>query len=326
MSINALDSRIAALAATQHGAVCTNQLIDLGARPRQRHHRIERGSLVQVADNVFIAAGSPRTALQRIHVALLDAPGTAVVSHLTAANLWGIPGFLIDKIHLIGPRGSAHHQDRIAKIHEPRLLLPSHLSQIHRLTVTTPSRTIFDIAAMPSTSPRTVERLLDTCLARRLVTLTSINKTLTELQQRGRKGIVLIRTLISDRRTNYRPVESNLEFRFRELTRRSGISDLFQQVDVSAESGWVGRVDFVHPRKKLIVEVDGEAFHGSLSAKRTDARRDDALTNAGWKVLRLTDVDLFHRPDQVVQRLRRASQNADRYKQSAVTHPTGRPN
>ena len=45
-------------------------------------------------------------------------------------------------------------------------------------------------------------------------------------------------------------------------------------------------VDFYWPRLKLVVEVDGSAFHRTRAAFERDRRRDTRLATAGVRVLR----------------------------------------
>ena len=47
-------------------------------------------------------------------------------------------------------------------------------------------------------------------------------------------------------------------------------------------------VDFVWRDRRLIVEVDGYAYHRSPEAFETDRERDVTLMVAGWCVLRFT--------------------------------------
>jgi very-short-patch-repair endonuclease len=68
-------------------------------------------------------------------------------------------------------------------------------------------------------------------------------------------------------------------------------------------AGW--EVDAFWPRHKLIVEVDGFAYHGSRAAFERDRRKDAALTQAGYRVLRVTWRRLVHEPHAVVALLAR---------------------
>lgn len=47
-------------------------------------------------------------------------------------------------------------------------------------------------------------------------------------------------------------------------------------------------VDFVWRPQRLVVEIDGFAYHGSRPAFEKDHRRDARLVVAGYRVLRFT--------------------------------------
>jgi very-short-patch-repair endonuclease len=61
--------------------------------------------------------------------------------------------------------------------------------------------------------------------------------------------------------------------------------------------------DFLAPSVKLIVEVDGGCHAGRVSA---DARRDEALRRAGYRVLRLEAQAVLRAPREAALAVRRA--------------------
>jgi len=67
----------------------------------------------------------------------------------------------------------------------------------------------------------------------------------------------------------------------------------------------VGRheVDFLWPEQRLIVEVDGFAFHSSRAAFERDRVRDAELTAAGYRVVRITWQRLVNEPEAVIATL-----------------------
>ncbi len=69
--------------------------------------------------------------------------------------------------------------------------------------------------------------------------------------------------------------------------------------------GRVIRPDVLLGEAQLILEVDGWAFHGGRDAFQLDRDRQNALTTAGYRVLRFTWQDLTDRPQAVVARIRR---------------------
>jgi very-short-patch-repair endonuclease len=58
-------------------------------------------------------------------------------------------------------------------------------------------------------------------------------------------------------------------------------------------------VDFVWPEHKLVVEVDGYQFHGHRSAFERDRKKDQILIAAGYRVIRITWLQLKHEPLRV---------------------------
>ena len=63
--------------------------------------------------------------------------------------------------------------------------------------------------------------------------------------------------------------------------------------------GGLLEVDFVWPDKRLVVETDGHAVHGTRFAFERDRRRDQRLLLEGWRVARFTWRQLADRPAEV---------------------------
>jgi very-short-patch-repair endonuclease len=64
--------------------------------------------------------------------------------------------------------------------------------------------------------------------------------------------------------------------------------------------------DFVWRDQRLIVEVDGYAYHRAPSAFEADRKRDVELTIRGWRVLRFTYEHVMARPAWVAAKIRLA--------------------
>jgi very-short-patch-repair endonuclease len=65
-------------------------------------------------------------------------------------------------------------------------------------------------------------------------------------------------------------------------------------------------VDFLWRSQRLVLEVDGYAFHHTRAAFEADRRRDAQLQDAGHRVVRTTWQQLTHEPVAVIARLSRA--------------------
>jgi very-short-patch-repair endonuclease len=63
-------------------------------------------------------------------------------------------------------------------------------------------------------------------------------------------------------------------------------------------------VDFHWPRRRLVVEVDGFAFHSTRMAFERDRERDAILAAAGFRSLRFSHRQVTTQPITVVRALR----------------------
>ena len=87
------DARIASLAAKRYRHITYQQLIALGLTRRQIALRIKKGQLIPVHRGVY-AVGHPRPeGIARAAAAVLACGPDAVLSHFSAAALWGLTGW-----------------------------------------------------------------------------------------------------------------------------------------------------------------------------------------------------------------------------------------
>ncbi len=78
------------------------------------------------------------------------------------------------------------------------------------------------------------------------------------------------------------------------------------QFEVRRGMVFIARADFAWASRRVIVEIDGFKHHSDRAAFQEDRRRQNALVNAGWRVLRFTVTDLLLRPQAVVAEVRAA--------------------
>ena len=64
-----------------------------------------------------------------------------------------------------------------------------------------------------------------------------------------------------------------------------------------------GRADLYYPEARLVIEYDGTNHRDRLVE---DNRRQNALFDAGYKILRYTSADVYQRPDLVATQVRHA--------------------
>lgn len=236
--------------------------------------------------------------------AVLDHGHGAVVSHWAAAALWRLPGFSFGRADVTRVRARSGRAGHLGRLHQVRLLAEAHVTTRRAIPVTTLPRTLFDLAA--KLHQARMERLMDTVLAKAPGLLVVLHLLLEEIGKRGRPGTALMRAILEDRPPGYIPAESGLESRFAWLLAEAGEPALARQVDVGGQD-WLGRVDFVDRSVGLVVEVDSTVHHSSRLDRLHDAARDACLLEAGWRrVLRITDDQVWRRPDEAVRLVRHA--------------------
>ncbi len=232
---------------------------------------------------------------------LLTAPDGAVVSHLTAAALWGVevPMQRRDdvRVHLTVATGSAVRARSDRVIHRSPLE-PGEVTSRLGCTLTTPERTWRDLAAVlpPPALLAVTDQLLDLWCTRR-----DLARQL-ELRPSGR-GSARARVVLplGDRRAGS-PMESVLRW----LLHAAGLPAPELQFVISTVAGeFVGATDMAWPDRKVLVEFDGNV-HRDRRVFVNDLRRQNRLVAEGWTVLRFTSADVYGRPDEVVAAIRRA--------------------
>ncbi len=306
MSMNPeIDQHIREVAATQHGMVARRQLRQGGVSDGAIRRRVQSGQLVAESKRVFRVAGSPITDASTLMAGVLDSGPGAAVAHGSCAAQWGLPGFEVRPVEVLGQRPRiSHGETELAIVHQPRHLLPSHVVELNHIPTTTPSRLIVDLAADPSIHPGRLERLLDTAWARGLVCHQSMTLVIGEVCRRGRAGSTLLRELMGDRPAGHLPPGSAAESRFQEIAKGLALVNFERQVDLGDDGRWIGRVDFIDRRRGLVVEIDSALYHGSLTDSRADDIRHRSLNEMGLVVLGIDADDLYHRRSKVEQMLR----------------------
>jgi very-short-patch-repair endonuclease len=302
---NRMDAAIEAIARKQHGLFTAAQAREAGATAAAVQHRLRSGRWYRVRGGVYRLPGSPTGSRAALMSEILAAGDGAMASHQSAAFLLGLPGYRIDEGGLHVQAGYVNRRRTYGRLHQTLRLPAHHQTVVDWIPCTSVARTLFDLCAI--VHPRRAERTLDTALAQRRLTLPAARRVLQEIGARGRGGTALFRALLAERGAGYVAPESELEARFLELLRRHGIPEPHRQVDLGSGDMWIGRVDFLYPDRRLVIELDGAAWHTSLSDKRADAERERRLRERGWTVVRFTWSDVVDHPARVLAALRAAA-------------------
>jgi very-short-patch-repair endonuclease len=165
------------------------------------------------------------------------------------------------------------------------------------IPVTTVARTLLDLAGIASR--RELARAVDTAERLQLFDLASVEEGLS--RARGRRGAAALREAIAGWRP--RDTRSELEDRFAELLASTGLPEPRLNVLVWGEADQ-HEVDAFWPSDRLVVQLDGFAYHRTRRDRERDAATDADLDLAGFRVLRLTWDDVTAHGGRTVRRLR----------------------
>ena len=276
---SAKDATIAALAEAQHGVASRAQLLVMGLTNEDVDRRIRAKRLHRLSQGVFAVGHRVLTIEGRWMAAVLAGGTDAVLSHASAAAAWELRLVGSGAIHVTIPSDSGRKRRAGIRMHRSGTLTP-HDTTVHRgIPITTPLRTLIDIAT--TLKGRPLEQALDRAEQLHLVDFTDLQHARSPSLQ----------AVLSHYTAGTTPTRSQLEERFLQLCDNHGLPRPETNTRINGIE-----VDFVWRDARLIVEVDGYAFHRSPAAFERDRERDVILTVAGWRVMRFTHAQITRRP------------------------------
>src|SRR4051794_39029441 len=158
------DHRIARLAAAQHGVVRHRDLLDLGLTQPQIRHRREVGRLITLHPEVY-AVGHDRVSPTGRRLAAVWTYGAkAALSHRSAAAAWGPRASGAAKIDVTVPTTAGALKREGTRLHRTGRVLET--TRLDRLPITTPARTLLDLAAVVPAHQVEAAASRPTCSAR----------------------------------------------------------------------------------------------------------------------------------------------------------------
>ncbi len=278
----------------QYGAVGQWQAHDLEIDAVTWRRRRKGSHWNPATSRVIVSAGAPESFEQEMSIALLDAGRGAVLSHPTATHIYEVSGFTQSPIHVSRLRRNAHTPPDGVKWHHPRLLPPHHVLVVNGLAVTTPARMVADLAGLRGVHAKKVERISDSAWAAGLIGPTELQRMRDEWCERGRRGSVWLREYLESKPANWTPPASNVARRFVALITEAGMPEPRSEVNVGNDSSWLGRVDCLDPELPIIAEIDSDRFHVAPLDRQADARRDAAMSDARFDVVRFTEQEIWY--------------------------------
>jgi hypothetical protein len=284
-----IEKLIAALARRQRGYVTRRQLLEIGLGAEAIKHRIRSGRLIPVYAGVYAVGHLPALPQDRARGALLACGSNSVLSHGSAATLYGIYRrwdlpFEVTVLTARRRAGIRTHRATLAR---------RDVSIQEGIRVTSPARTLLDMA------PRLTDKQL-----RRAFNKLRLSRYLTEDQLRDvlerfprHPGARRLGALAGIRRGVTR---SGLEDKFADFCERHGLPEPRLNVRIGGRE-----VDAFFEHERLIVEVDGYDVHSGRVSFEDDRDRDASMLVHGLPTVRVTEERIDNLPHREAERLHR---------------------
>lgn len=277
--VDSRDAVIAAIAERQHGVATASQLREASLSDAAISKRVRAGRLRRIHRGVYAVGHGALSREGRWIAAVLACGKGAVVSHASAAALWGLLRPIEGPIDISVPTTAGRARRRGLRIHRCATLMSSsstdgletrHLLVTRRdgIPVTTVARTLRDLRG--AVAPYLVRRATRQA----------------ELAGWRLDGIETDRT------------RSDLERDFLCFCRRHRLPSPKVNARVADLT-----VDFLWPDARLVVETDGYRYHRGSIAFENDHARDLTLRQHGFTVLHYTGAQLRSYPAEIAAEL-----------------------
>jgi hypothetical protein len=282
---------------TQYGVLSRAQAIAAGFSSHAVSARLCSGRWQRLYTGVYATfSGEPGRA-SLLWAAVLRADRHAVLSHLSAAEVWGLIDMPTEPIHVTIPAHArarripgvvVHYSSRLRVARHPALSPPR----------TRVEETVLDLVQSAATAHNAVSWILRSCQRR----LTTPGRLRAALIDRNRlrwsaDAIAAIRDAESG-------VHSPLEHRYlHDVEEPHGLPTGSRQAEVT-NRGRREYQDVRYRKYRVCVELDGRAAHPD-DARWRDIRRDNANAADGLITLRYGWSDVAYRPCEVAAEVAR---------------------
>ncbi|KWX69226.1 type IV toxin-antitoxin system AbiEi family antitoxin domain-containing protein [Mycobacterium sp. NAZ190054] len=272
------------------GVITLAQANRAGLSRQSVHQRVQAGAWRRCARGVYFVDDRPFTDAARVRSAVWSFGERAAASGLAAAWWHGLTRFAPDDVEVTVPRSSSGRQRTGARLRR-RDLAPTDVVECRGLQVTALPLTAIEAAVRGRGNRGLMDRALqgDSTLPQ----LWSAH-----LRNKGRHGSPAARILLQAAADGARSEGERI------------LLKLLRAADIS---GWRSNarlgnyvVDVLFRDARVVIEVDGWAFHVDQETFHSDRTRQNAIALKGWQVLRFTWLDLTEYPQRVIATIRAA--------------------
>jgi hypothetical protein len=273
------------------------QLHDCGLDNDAIAVRLRRGSLHRLHQGVYAVGHAAVTLEGRFMAAVLACGPHALLSHRSAAARWG---FMRWEERLVEVTVPANCSTRVrgVRVHRSRLLGRRRPLRHDGIPITSPARTLLDLAAV--LPPKALRRVARQAQAERRVSIRQLQEVIE--RSNGHRGVPALQTIVDD---GPAPTRSPLEDGLLDLLDRHGI----ERPEVNAALRLDGRrivPDYLWREQRIAIEADSRQWHDHSLTLVADADKQAILEAHGWRVLRVSSRQVKHQPAQTLARIRAA--------------------
>lgn len=294
-----LFGRLARLTRSHDSVISRAELVNIGFSDDRIATMMNKELWQRLHDGVYFLGAGELTWRQRARAAVLACGEGAFLSHESAARWWSLDGAADhDIIHVTVARTSGPRPKNV-KVHHPSRQQKTVVRDHVRMT--TILETLVDFAA--DAGRQLVERAVESALLGRRTTERHIWRLIAMNSRHGVRGVALLRHVMLHRPKG-KPARSVLELEVLELIRKEGLPVPVRNQDVIDANGDTREIDLCYVLHKGAIEADGQAFHSTATQTENDRLRQAALEAVGYRFVRVTWYDRFHRPEWVIEQIR----------------------
>jgi len=270
------------LAEPQHGHVTRQQLLAMGVSGSEIQHLVEKGLLIRVHAGVYALGYRQRTPKAIAAAAALACGDGAVLSHDSAAALYG----LREWPRIPEVTTAVRRRRPGIRVHRSGTLMETDVTRQYGIPVTTAARAILDVAGRLSDA-ELIQIVSDARRAGRLGP-TALHRLLAASVRAAR--------LIDPKQA---PSESIFMALFLLFLKR-------YRLPIPLTECWFHgfRVDAIYPAHRLIIELDSWEFHSNPVQFERDRMRDGVAIKYRHDTLRITWKRMTEHPRQLAAELR----------------------
>jgi predicted transcriptional regulator of viral defense system len=285
------EGEIARICHGQNGLVALEQLEALGLAPEAIVKRVASGRLHRIHQRVYSLTPGVMTERGKFMAAVLACGPDAVLSHRSAAYLWGLVDAWEDPIDVTAPNRRGRSPAGVAA-HRDGSLQPIDKTSLCGIPCTSVARTLLEFAGVAPewevrkvVSEAEVLRILDKPRLRLLLK-----------RSRRRRGVARLRLILDTIHPQINRTRSELERIFLELCAARAVPEPEVNVWLPAPDGKRYQADFLWRDAGLIIEADSRRFHDTDTAFVAERKRQQQLELAGWRVSRCTWEEVEREP------------------------------